>query len=448
MTNLPIAASAPTPTTVKRAQANALQQNAGLPGAAPAEENSFRDALVQMMGKGLGNAFSAAGDAAVASSKADSSRGTVAQTDPALDAAAQPDALALPQWFVSALAPAATGPVGLSTVLESAKTALDPQTGEDTPAALDASALTDALALTNGLALPMPPALALAPAAGPAPDASTLPLPQGLASALIPAATRPVGLSTVLANSKTALDPQTAADTTAVLDANALPASALPASALPASALPAGPALPHLGPKTAAANALSALAPEAPKEVLAAPVFETASSRTEAPLAFSIAAQATETGSSAPTRGVPEPSASVQTRVGERAWDQAVGEKLVWMVNQKHQVAQLHLNPPELGPLKISISLDQNQASAQFFSAHASVREALETAMPRLREMLADSGITLGNASVGAEAFREPAQQQPRAHVAPVGTLIADSGMVSSGERLLRPMLGLVDTFA
>ncbi|MCX7248786.1 MAG: flagellar hook-length control protein FliK [Burkholderiales bacterium] len=455
MTNLPIAASAPTPTTVKRAQANALQQNAGLPGAAPAEENSFRDALVQMMGKGLGNAFSAAGDAAVASSKADSSRGTVAQTDPALDAAAQPDALALPQWFASALAPVATGPVGLSTVLASAKTALDPQTAADTPAALDASAVTDALALTNGLALPMPPALALAlaPAAGPAPDASTLPLPQGLASALIPAATRPVGLSTVLANSKTALDPQTAADTAPVLDANALPAStlpanALPASALPASALPAGPALPHLGPKTAAANALSALAPEAPKEVLAAPVFETASSRTEAPVAFSIAAQATETGSSAPTRGVPEPSASVQTRVGERAWDQAVGEKLVWMVNQKHQVAQLHLNPPELGPLKISISLDQNQASAQFFSAHASVREALETAMPRLREMLADSGITLGNASVGTEAFREPTQQQPRAHVAQAGVVAVDSGMVSSGERLLRPMLGLVDTFA
>jgi flagellar hook-length control protein FliK len=370
-----------------------------------------------MMGKGLGNAFSAAGDAAVASSKADSSRGTDAPTEPALDAAAQPDALALPQWFASALAPATTGPVGLSTVLASAKTALDPQTGEDTPAALDASAVTDALALTNGLALP---------------------LPQVLASALIPPATRQAGLSTAMTSSKAVLDPQTSADTTPVLDA----------SALPASALPAGPASPHLGPKTAAANALSALAPEAPKEVLAAPVFETASSRTEAPVAFSIAAQATETGSSAPTRGVPEPSASVQTRVGERAWDQAVGEKLVWMVNQKHQVAQLHLNPPELGPLKISISLDQNQASAQFFSAHASVREALETAMPRLREMLADSGITLGNASVGTEAFREPTQQQPRAHVAQPGVVAVDSGMVSSGERLLRPMLGLVDTFA
>jgi flagellar hook-length control protein FliK len=312
-------------------------------------------------------------------------------------------------------------------VLASAKAALDPQTGADTTPVLDSIGLTDALALPQGFAP------ALVSAAIPTQDASALPLPQGLASALAPAATRPVGMSTVLAGAKAALAPRTGADTPAVLDA---------------SALPAGLAPPHLVAKTAPANALLALAPEPLKEAVAAPVFETASSRSEAPVAFSIAAQATETGSSTPTRGVPEPSAAVQTRVGERAWDQAVGEKLVWMVNQKHQVAQLHLNPPELGPLKISISLDQNQASAQFFSAHASVREALETAMPRLREMLADSGITLGNASVGTEAFREPAQQQPRTHVAQPDVVAADSGMVASGERLLRPMLGLVDTFA
>jgi flagellar hook-length control protein FliK len=157
-----------------------------------------------------------------------------------------------------------------------------------------------------------------------------------------------------------------------------------------------------------------------------------------------------ENGSAIPTRNVPvpEPSGTVHARVGERGWDQGVGEKLVWMVNQKHQVAQLHLNPPDLGPLKITISLDQNQASAQFVSAHASVREAIEVAMPRLREMLADSGITLGNASVGTEAFREPAQQQPSAHVTQSVVTAVDSGAVSSGERVLRSMHGLVDTFA
>ena len=414
MTPLPIAVSVPTPAASRRAQANAVQQNAGLPGAAPAEESSFHDALVQMLGKGLGKAFSAAGDTTVTSSKADGSAKTGAEkTDPLLDASTLPDAqaLPLPPVLASAQLPA--------SVRVTAAAAAEP--------ALDASALP----LPQALASALMPAAA---AAGPALDASALPLPQALASALMPVAARQPGLSTVVASSKASPGQQTFADTALALDA---------------STLPAGLAAPNLVPKAAPANALSAVRSEPlHKEVLATPAFDTASFRTEPPVASPIAAQATDIGSSTPTRGVPEPSAVVQTRVGERGWDQAVGDKLVWMVNQKHQVAQLHLNPPDLGPLKIAISLDQNQASAQFFSAHASVREALEVAMPRLREMLADSGITLGNTSVGAEAFREPTQQQPRAQVAQTGTVVADSGPVSSGERLLRPMLGLVDTFA
>ena len=414
MNPLPIAVSVPTPAASRRAQANAVQQNAGLPGAAPAEESSFHDALVQMLGKGLGKAFSAAGDTTVTSSKADGSAKTGAEkTDPLLDASTLPDALALPlpPVLASAQLPA--------SVRVTAAAAAEP--------ALDASALP----LPQALASALMPAAA---AAGPALDASALPLPQALASALMPVAARQPGLSTVVASSKASPGQQTFADTALALDA---------------STLPAGLAAPNLVPKAAPANALSAVRSEPlHKEVLATPAFDTASFRTEPPVASPIAAQATDIGSSTPTRGVPEPSAVVQTRVGERGWDQAVGDKLVWMVNQKHQVAQLHLNPPDLGPLKIAISLDQNQASAQFFSAHASVREALEVAMPRLREMLADSGITLGNTSVGAEAFREPTQQQPRAQVVQTGTVVADSGPVSSGERLLRPMLGLVDTFA
>ncbi|MEI8083472.1 MAG: hypothetical protein WCI74_16670, partial [Actinomycetes bacterium] len=198
--------------------------------------------------------------------------------------------------------------------------------------ALDASALP----LPQALASALMPAAA---AAGPALDASALPLPQALASALMPVAARQPGLSTVVASSKASPGQQTFADTALALDA---------------STLPAGLAAPNLVPKAAPANALSAVRSEPlHKEVLATPAFDTASFRTEPPVASPIAAQATDIGSSTPTRGVPEPSAVVQTRVGERGWDQAVGDKLVWMVNQKHQVAQLHLNPPDLGPLKI-----------------------------------------------------------------------------------------------
>ena len=144
----------------------------------------------------------------------------------------------------------------------------------------------------------------------------------------------------------------------------------------------------------------------------------------------------------------PAPAAALNARVGAHGWDQSLGDKLVWMAGQSQQVAQLHLNPPELGPLKITLTLNHDQASAQFVSAHALVRDAIEAAMPRLREMLADSGITLANASVSADSHREQAQPQPRAYAAQADVAMADSGVERRGTQRLRLSRGLVDTFA
>lgn len=157
---------------------------------------------------------------------------------------------------------------------------------------------------------------------------------------------------------------------------------------------------------------------------------------------------AIHTGSAVPAQATQAPVAVLEARVAEHGWDQALGDKLIWMAGHRQQVAELHLNPPDLGPLKITLTLNHDQASAQFVSAHAPVREAIEAALPRLREMLADSGITLGDASVSTDAFREQAQpqHQPRAHPAPPAA--AAAGAVTRGERLLPRSRGLVDTFA
>jgi flagellar hook-length control protein FliK len=161
-------------------------------------------------------------------------------------------------------------------------------------------------------------------------------------------------------------------------------------------------------------------------------------------------AAAAHVGAAAPAQAAQASVAAIEARVGAQGWDQGLGDKLVWMAGQKHQVAELHLNPPDLGPLKITLTLNHEQASAQFVSAHAQVREAIEAAMPRLREMLADSGITLGDTSVGTDAFHEQAQpqQQPRAYAGAPAATTADSGAVARGEQLLRRAHGLVDTFA
>jgi flagellar hook-length control protein FliK len=94
----------------------------------------------------------------------------------------------------------------------------------------------------------------------------------------------------------------------------------------------------------------------------------------------------------------------IAARVGTPAWDNQVSQKIVWMVAGKEQSATLTLNPPDLGPMQVVLSVTNDQANVTFTAAQPEVRQALEDAMPRLREMMSESGLSLGNASVNAGA--------------------------------------------
>ncbi len=85
---------------------------------------------------------------------------------------------------------------------------------------------------------------------------------------------------------------------------------------------------------------------------------------------------------------------------GEKGWDQAIGERILWMTGREVQSASVRIRPPNLGPLHIQLSIQNDQASVNFTAQHGIVKEALEAAIPRLREMLADSGIQLVNVDV------------------------------------------------
>ena len=89
-------------------------------------------------------------------------------------------------------------------------------------------------------------------------------------------------------------------------------------------------------------------------------------------------------------------------RVGTDAWADQVGQKIVYMVGSEEQTASLTLNPPDLGPLQVVLSVSNDQASVAFSANQEEVRQALEDALPRLREMMSQSGIALGNATVDA----------------------------------------------
>lgn len=91
------------------------------------------------------------------------------------------------------------------------------------------------------------------------------------------------------------------------------------------------------------------------------------------------------------------------------AWSQDFGDRIVWMAKQDQQSAEIRITPANLGPVQISLNIEDGKANAVFVSPHAEVCQALEEALPRLREMLNASGISLGQANVGSQM----PQQQP-----------------------------------
>lgn len=140
--------------------------------------------------------------------------------------------------------------------------------------------------------------------------------------------------------------------------------------------------------------------------------------------------------------------------LGQAGWPDEMGQKLTWMASNNRQQAELILNPPHLGRIEVTLTLDGPQASASFTSPHAAVREALENSMARLREVLADAGVTLGQTQVGSGPRHESSAMNSGNDRPPFGRSESERhGMALTNltESALPPFArgrGMVDIFA
>jgi hypothetical protein len=135
--------------------------------------------------------------------------------------------------------------------------------------------------------------------------------------------------------------------------------------------------------------------------------------------------------------------------VGEAGWGRAVGEQVVWHVAQNIHAANLRLNPQHLGPLEMQVQMEGDKATLAFASQHAAVRDALESALPRLREMFAQSGLDIVDVNVSQE--NAPGRQEQQATVANNNT--SDDDLLMASEQAIGPesrsmeATGLVDYY-
>jgi flagellar hook-length control protein FliK len=134
----------------------------------------------------------------------------------------------------------------------------------------------------------------------------------------------------------------------------------------------------------------------------------------------------------------------VNVAVGNAQWADEIGSRMTMMVEQGKHTASLRLSPEHLGPLEVRITVNGDQASVQFGAAHVDTRNAIENALPRLREMFASQGLSLADANVSREPPRQQ-QQTPQSSGSSAG-FGGEEGTTAVSAAQVR--LGLLDAYA
>ena len=153
---------------------------------------------------------------------------------------------------------------------------------------------------------------------------------------------------------------------------------------------------------------------------------------------------------------VAQPQARTDTLpgvVGDEHWGEGLSQRVVWMVGQDVHAAKFQVEPPQLGPVEVKVTISNDQATVSFAAPHSATREAIQTALPRLQEMLFESGVSLGNVFVGSHTPQNQREASAgsdsagRGSSENAGVIAADS---LGGDRAMhvRRSLGLVDLYA
>ncbi len=117
--------------------------------------------------------------------------------------------------------------------------------------------------------------------------------------------------------------------------------------------------------------------------------------------AAAASAQAGQTQQAAQTQTVP--TLTIQQPVTDPAWSKSLGDQMMSMVNLKMDKATIQVNPPQLGPVEVTLKMNGNdQAQVIFTAAVPATREILENNMPKLASMMAANGIALADAQVSS----------------------------------------------
>ncbi len=129
---------------------------------------------------------------------------------------------------------------------------------------------------------------------------------------------------------------------------------------------------------------------------------------------------------------------SITANVQNPNWSQQMTQQVSYMVSGNIQQAEIKLNPAHLGPMEIKLSMNDDQATVNFVTQHAAVRDALDAALPRLKEMLEQQGLNLAGADVSTQSEQQSSAeaQQGNAQADDINTIENEFGEEATSEKI------------
>ena len=122
-------------------------------------------------------------------------------------------------------------------------------------------------------------------------------------------------------------------------------------------------------------------------------------------------------------------------------------EKVRWMVNQNNLQADIRLDPPDLGSMKVKVQMSGEAASVSFVVQSQQARDVFEQNAPRLKELLEEQGIELGQSSVEQEQHQTEEQDGQLAGGSENGTGELDEPTEHTEHRIVNGRIGGIDYF-
>jgi flagellar hook-length control protein FliK len=153
---------------------------------------------------------------------------------------------------------------------------------------------------------------------------------------------------------------------------------------------------------------------------------------------------------SAPAEATPAPALRVHASVDGADFPQGLSDRVSWMVDNGVNGAKLQVNPPQLGPIELRISVQGDHAQVWMSTHSAVARDALESSSPKLREMLNAQGFGQVSVDISQRSFQDRSAYTPpyQLESAPVRSSVATAVASPTVASASRPLLGALDAYA